>query len=92
MLDEVWLKDGDIAKLNKMGSRKGFLDDIWFRWNGTARQFENFKNMVNLKGGKHSFTIVDSRQRTADFNGSGGGESLTADRNNRKMVGPIDGL
>ena len=41
---------------------------------------------------KHDKFTVGSRQRTTDSNGSGGGEFLTPDLNNRKMVGPIDGL
>ena len=35
--------------------------------------------------------VVGSRQRTADFNGSGGGEFLTPDLNNRWMLDRLMG-
>ena len=67
ILDEVLLKDSDIAKLNKMDFRKRFLDDIWFCWNGTQRQFQNFKNALNLKGSNLSFTLKGQTGKRVEF-------------------------
>ena len=50
-----------------MDFRKRFLDDIWFCWNGTPRQFQNFKNALNLKGSKHSFTMKGQTGKSVEF-------------------------
>ena len=57
MLDKHILTDPLIAKHNKMIYRKRFLDDIWFIWTGSERQFEKFKRIFNSLGSVNNFTV-----------------------------------
>ena len=67
ILDVVLLEDVDIAPLNRMKSRKRFLDDIWFVWLGTLRQFEIFKQTLNDKGKQYSFTLKGGVGKKVEF-------------------------
>ena len=50
VLEKLLLIHPSIAPLNKLSSRKRFLDDIWFAWFGTERQFSQFKMVLNKVG------------------------------------------
>ena len=67
ILDVVLLKDGSIAPLNRMRSRKRFLDDIWFVWLGSLRQFEVFKQTLNEKGKQYLFTLKGGVGKKVEF-------------------------
>ena len=57
MLDKRLLIHPTIAPKNKMALRLRFLDDLWFVWRGTERQFENFKRALNDIGSNDTFTL-----------------------------------
>ena len=67
VLDRVLLSDPRICPLNKMRSRKRFLDDLFFGWTGTARQFSKFKLALNEVGLHHGITFKGEVGRTVDF-------------------------
>ena len=52
MLDERFLPDARLAKLNEAVHWKRFLDDLWFVWLGTDSQFQEFKHLFNRLGAK----------------------------------------
>ena len=58
VLGKILLVDSSISHLNKISNRKRFLDDIWFLWTGTQRQFSLFKSALNMLGGKDEIGIT----------------------------------
>ena len=57
MLDTRLLVHPTLAPKNKIVTRLRFLDDLWFIWRGTERQFESFKSSLNQLGREDSFTL-----------------------------------
>ena len=43
----------EIQRLNKVSSRRRFLDDLWFGWLGTSREFSLFLAALNRVGGSN---------------------------------------
>ena len=66
-LEKILLIDPKISHLNKLMSRKRFLDDLFFGWLGTQRQFSNFKSILNEVGIKHGITFKGEVGKTVDF-------------------------
>ena len=67
VLERVLLVDMKILPLNKLMSRKRFLDDLFFGWTGTARQFSSFKATLNEIGAKHGITFKGEVGKSVDF-------------------------
>ena len=66
-LEKILLVDPKLLKLNKLLSRKRFLDDIFFGWGGTVREFTIFKNTLNEMGSKHGITFKGEVGKSVDF-------------------------
>ena len=66
-LEKILLVNSKILPLNKMLSRKRFLDDIFFGWEGTARQFSIFKTVLNEIGSEHGITFKGEVGKSVDF-------------------------
>ena len=58
VLEKILLVHPKVTPLNKLSSRKRFLDDLWFGWMGTQRQFDVFKAMLNKIGGREEINIT----------------------------------
>ena len=56
MLDKKLLPHPTIAPKDKLEKRLRFLDDLWFLWRGSERQFEAFKSALNTVGAVNKFT------------------------------------
>ena len=67
VLEKVLLVDPRIAPLNDMVSRKRFLDDLFFGWCGTERQFAVFKGLLNEVGRNHGITFKGDVGKSVDF-------------------------
>ena len=67
MLDKRLLLDPSINRLDRMMSRKRFLDDLWFIWRSTERAFENFKTALNNLGIRSCFTLKGEVGTTVEF-------------------------
>ena len=67
MLDKRLLQDPSITRLDRMMSRKRFLDDLWFIWRSTERAFENFKTALNNMGIQSCFTLKGEVGTTVEF-------------------------
>ena len=67
MLDKKLLIHPSIAPKNKMESRRRFLDDLWFIWRGSERQFDLFKKTLNTIGGMSNFTLKGSVGQSIEF-------------------------
>ena len=50
VLDKILLIHPAITSFNKISKRKRFLDDVWFGWTGTSRQFTTFLTRMNEVG------------------------------------------
>ena len=50
VLQKRLLLHPDICHLNKISTRKRFLDDVWFGWQGTSDEFSTFLAAVNQIG------------------------------------------
>ena len=67
MLDKKLLPHPTIAPKDKMEKRLRFLDDLWFLWRGSERQFEAFKSALNTGGRVNKFTLKGEVGKTVDF-------------------------
>ena len=67
VLEKILLVHPSIAPKNKMSSRKRFLDDIWFAWLGTERQFSRFKTALNEVGSEYGITFKGEVGTTINF-------------------------
>ena len=67
VLEKILLIDERIKQLNKMLCRKRFLDDLFFGWEGTKRQFAKFKAILNEVGSRHGMTFKGAVDRSVDF-------------------------
>jgi hypothetical protein len=67
MLDKKLLIHPSIAPKNRMESRKRFLDDLWFIWRGSERQFDLFKKALNTIGAESTFTLKGSVGQSIEF-------------------------
>ena len=67
VLEKILLVDPRISHLNKVLSRKRFLDDLFFGWLGTERQFSNFKSILNEVGIAHGITFKGDVGKSVDF-------------------------
>ena len=67
VLEKILLIHPSIAYQNKMSQRKRFLDDLWFAWCGTKREFDKFKTALNTVGVKHGITFKGGVGTSVDF-------------------------
>ena len=68
LLEKVLFVHPKISPLNKISSRKRFLDDLWFGWMGTERQFTTFKKVLNEVGDDlHGITFKGDVSKSVDF-------------------------
>ena len=67
MLDKKLLPHPTIAPKDKLEKRLRFLDDLWFLWRGSERQFEAFKSALNTVGAVNKFTLKGEVGKTVDF-------------------------
>ena len=67
VLEKILFVDSTVAPLNKIAARKRFLDDIWFMWMGTARQFSKFKAALNRTGKTVGITFKGDVAPSVDF-------------------------
>ena len=67
VLENVLLPNPNIVNLNKMSTRKRFLDDLWFGWTGTERQFTRFKTALNKVGRTVGITFKGEVGKACDF-------------------------
>ena len=67
VLEKVLLPHPAIAHLNRLTSRKRFLDDLWFGWLGTQRQFSIFKSTLNKIGCQYGITFKGDVGNSIDF-------------------------
>ena len=67
VLEKILLIHPSIASQNKMSSRKRFLDDIWFAWFGSERQFSMFKTVLNKVGSEYGITFKGEVGTSIDF-------------------------
>ena len=67
VLERILLPHPSIAPLNKMTSRKRFLDDLWFGWRGNVDEFHLFKCELNKIGDKNGITFTGEVGRSIDF-------------------------
>ena len=50
-----------------MSSRSRFLDDLWFGWLGTKREFKLFKTALNNVGKDAGITFKGEVDKSIDF-------------------------
>ena len=67
VLEKILLPDRRISPLNKLLSRKRFLDDLFFGWSGTETEFTAFQSVLNQIGTKHGITFKGSVGTSVDF-------------------------
>ena len=67
VVEKILFIDPKVSPLNKILSRKRFLDDLFFGWTGTIRQFSKFKLALNEVGTKHGITFKGDVRKTVDF-------------------------
>ena len=67
VIEKILLVNPKISQLNKLLSRKRFLDDLFFGWMGTARQFTLFKSTLNEIGSQHGITFKGDVGKAVDF-------------------------
>ena len=67
VLEKILLIHPSIIELNKMSSRKRFLDDLWFAWFGNKLEFEQFKEALNRVGTEHGITFKGEVGTSVDF-------------------------
>ena len=67
VLTKILLVDPRIQPLNQLSSRKRFLDDVFFGWIGTKRQFTLFKQTLNTVGDPHGITFTGEVGKSVDF-------------------------
>ena len=67
VLEKVLLVHPTVTRNNKLINRLRFLDDLWFGWTGTARQFTLFKTALNKVGGEIGITFKGEVNSSVDF-------------------------
>ena len=67
VMEKKLLNHPDISFLNKLCNRKRFLDDVWFGWLGTSRQFSSFKTALNRIGRTYGITFKGDVGCAVDF-------------------------
>ena len=67
VLEQVLLPNPRVQVLNKMSSRLRFLDDLWFGWGGTERQFNLFRAALNEIGKTVGITFKGEVGKSVDF-------------------------
>ena len=67
VLENVLLPHPKIAPLNMTSFRKRFLDDLWFGWRGSGRQFNLFKTALNEIGTDVGITFKGDVAESVDF-------------------------
>ena len=67
VFEKVLLVHPQISALNKISSRKRFLDDSWFGWLGTRRQFSLFQSTLNRIGSENGITFKGGVEKKVDF-------------------------
>ena len=66
-LDQNILLNPEVRKHNKMNQRKRFLDDIWFLWFGTTRNFDSFLKAFNEVGREYGITLKGEVSDNVNF-------------------------
>ena len=66
-LDKVLLAHADIAPKNKIENRLRFLDDLWFLWLGSGRQFDIFLESLNKIGSEFGITFKGKIGKKVNF-------------------------
>ena len=66
-LDKKLLVDPSISLLNKISTRRRFLDDLWFPWAGTKLEFDSFLDKLNDIGKLDKFTLKGSVDTSVEF-------------------------
>ena len=67
VIENILLPNPKIRALNKMSNRSRFLDDLWFGWGGTERQFVLFKAALNEIGSNVGITFKGDVGTSVDF-------------------------
>ena len=67
VLETILLPHPRIKPLNRIPSRLRFLDDLWFGWQGTERQFTRFKAILNEVGKTVGITFKGEVGKSVDF-------------------------
>ena len=67
VLEKILLPHPKISPLNHTSSRKRFLDDLWFGWFGSVRQFSLFRSALNKVGGDIGITFKGNVGKKIDF-------------------------
>ena len=67
VLEKILLVHPKIQPLNRLSSRKRFLDDLFFGWLGTERQFSVFRQTLNAVGKGHGITFKGEVGASVDF-------------------------
>ena len=67
VLEQVLLPNPRVQVLNKMSSRLRFLDDLWFGWGGTERQFNLFRAALNEIGRTVGITFKGEVGKSVEF-------------------------
>ena len=66
-LDQKILLNQEVSKYNYMNQRKRFLDDIWFIWLGTTRNFQLFLKSFNVVGSEYGITLKGEVGENVNF-------------------------
>ena len=66
-LDQKILLNQEVSKYNYMNQRKRFLDDIWFIWLGTTRNFQLFLKAFNVVGSEYGITLKGEVGENVNF-------------------------
>ena len=66
-LDFKILPSPDVRKYDKIDKRKRFLDDIWFLWRGSVRNFGLFLNAFNKLGQMYGITLKGEVNEMVNF-------------------------
>ena len=67
VLEQILLPNPKVMALNLMSSRLRFLDDLWFGWRGTERQFALFRVALNEIGKAVGITFKGEVGKSVDF-------------------------
>ena len=67
VMEKKLLIHPEIKYLNKISNRRRFLDDVWFGWLGTSRQFSSFKAALNRIGSSYGITFKGGVGSDVDF-------------------------
>ena len=67
VIDKILLVHPKIQQLNRLSSRKRFLDDLFFGWLGTERQFTIFRLALNEVGREYGITFKGEVGCAVDF-------------------------